>query len=114
MLNSLAARHKDLRTDIKAVLDRLVDLLPPLQAHYYHPKMMGSWSIKAVLPAVWPALSYEALGQVKDGGAAQEAYAETLQPDCTVERRAELQRALLAYCKLDTDAMLGVVRTLSA
>jgi hypothetical protein len=56
----------------------LVDLLPITRSHYYHPTQHGSWSIKAVLPAMVPELGYDALGGVQNGGQAQEAYLEAV------------------------------------
>ena len=57
----------------------MVDLLPIYREHYYHPAMMGSWSIKAVLPTIAPDLDYSNL-EVGDGGAAQEAYLRAIWP----------------------------------
>lgn len=90
-----------------AVLTLLVySLLPIARQHYYHPSQQGSWSIKAVLPALCPELHYDALDGVQDGGAAQQAYLEAITPATSAPRKAELERQLLAYCSLDTWAMV--------
>ncbi len=89
-----------------AIVDRVVDLLPIARNRYYHPDQHGSWSIKAVLPAVCPDLSYEALDGVKDGMAAQGAFLEAMAPETSPERKAEIESQLLEYCKLDTFAMV--------
>lgn len=107
-LEELAAAFSDLRRDIDAVIERLVDLLPLAQQYYYHPDMRGSWSIKKVLPTVAPDLSYETL-TVGDGGMAQEAYIEMVHPSTSDERSAELRQALLDYCGQDTLAMVRLV-----
>jgi hypothetical protein len=112
VLTSLAKRFKDLRKPIEAIIDRIEDLLVPMREHYYHPDMMGSWSIKSVLPTL-SDLSYKDVGIVQDGGAATEAFAEMLRPKCTEARRKELRRALLDYCRLDTMAMVRVVSCIS-
>jgi hypothetical protein len=86
---------------------RVVDLLPIARNRYYHPSQQGSWSIKAVLPAAVPELSYDALAGVKDGTSAMNAYGEAIRSDTADGRKAEIERQLLAYCRLDT---FGLVR----
>ena len=87
-------------------MDRLVDLLPIAEEHYYHPSQQGSWSIKKVFPPLFPNLRYEALDGVKDGGMAMQAYLEAISPDTSIARKAQLERELLDYCALDTQAMI--------
>jgi hypothetical protein len=109
---------------IGRIIERLVDLLPIVQGNYYHPLMQGSWSIKSVLPAMFgngdADLSYEKLaasvegGAVADGGAATVAFIEAIEPTTTRERRAAIHAQLLAYCKLDTLAMVRVWEQLSS
>ncbi|AVO47899.1 DUF2779 domain-containing protein [Melaminivora suipulveris] len=105
-IHALAKRHPPLSAALMALAGRLVDLLPVARAHYYHPSQQGSWSIKAVLPALCPDLRYDALDGVQDGGGAQQAYLEAIAPDTRAARRAALRRQLLAYCRLDTWAMV--------
>ncbi len=69
-LSALAQQFPDLSDALVAVRERLVDLMPLMRLHYYHPNMRGSWSLKAVLPAIVPALAYDDLGDVADGHAA--------------------------------------------
>jgi hypothetical protein len=71
--------------------------------------MQGSWSVKAVLPTVAPDLSYSALGEVRDGLAAQTAYFEASNPRTSDARRSTLRRALLDYCRQDTLALVRLV-----
>lgn len=105
-IRELAERHPRLAPALRAINDRVVDLLPIARQHYYHPGQQGSWSIKAVLPALCPELRYDALDGVQDGGAAQQAYLEAITPATSAPRKAELERQLLAYCSLDTWAMV--------
>ncbi|MEW5773234.1 MAG: DUF2779 domain-containing protein [Thermodesulfobacteriota bacterium] len=114
MLNTLRAMHPDLAPAIDRVLARLNDLLPLVREHYYHPAMKGSWSIKAVLPAVAPELDYSALEEVQDGTGAQAAYLEAIDPATSGERKNQLLRNMLEYCKMDTLAMVRVLANLSA
>lgn len=107
----LAKRFPRLAAALKAMTERVVDLLPVAREHYYHPEQQGSWSIKAVLPSLCPDLDYALLDGVQNGGMAMEAYAEALAATTTPERKAEIERQLIAYCALDT---LALVRLWSA
>ena len=102
----LAARFADLSDALVEINSRVVDLLPVAQQRYYHPSQAGSWSIKVVLPAIEPDLSYEALDGVKDGGAAMAAYREAIHAQTSLERCDEIRHQLLKYCALDTYAMV--------
>lgn len=109
VLNELAARYADLAAGLSALVERIVDLHPIARRHYYHPAMHGSWSIKAVLPTVAPDLSYDTLGAVRDGLAAQAAYFEAIDAKTPAARREALRRALLDYCRQDTLALVRLV-----
>ena len=86
----------------------MVDLLPIAREYYYHPSQKGSWSIKAVLPAICPDpnLHYDKLDGVQDGSMAMSAFVEAIASETTPARQAEIERQLLDYCKLDTCAMV--------
>ena len=105
-MRDLAQRFPQYAEGLDALIARVVDLLPVARTHYYHPSQQGSWSIKAVLPAACPELSYDNLDGVQDGGMAQDAFLQALAPETEPARKAELERQLLAYCGLDTYAML--------
>ena len=113
-IKDLATRFSKQRKALLSVTDRLVDLQPIAKAHYYHPLQRGSWSIKDVLPALVPDLSYEQLEGVKDGGTAPLAFLEIIAEQTEVERKTLLIKQLLAYCKLDTLAMVRVREALLA
>lgn len=112
-MEELASRYPYLRPALEHICARVVDLLPVVRLHYYHPMQEGSWSIKKVLPAMVPTLRYDQLEGVQDGGAAMEAYLEAISPDTAPERQAEIQRQLQAYCGLDTYAMVRMWQVLS-
>ena len=72
--------------------------------------MNGSYSIKAVLPALIPELSYDGM-EISNGGMAMNAYStmcETEDP----EELESIRKALLEYCGLDTLAMVKIVEKL--
>ncbi len=106
-LNELAVMFPDLASGLNGLIERLVDLLPLTKAHYYHPEMKGSWSLKDVLPTVAPDLDYGDLDEVQTGTDAQLAYLEAVDPETSKSRRAELKSRMLEYCKMDT---LGLVK----
>ena len=93
---------------------RLFDLLPLAREHYYHPAMMGSWSIKRVLPTIAPDLDYGNLESVQSGDMVEPVYFEMVDAATTAERKAELTEALLTYCERDTLAMVRVAEFLPA
>ncbi len=102
VINKLAERFSGLANPLLAIADRLEDLLPLARNNYYHPAMKGSWSIKTLLPCIVPNLDYNLLNEVHDGGEAQMAYLEAIDPETPGERKNQLRHALLKYCELDT------------
>jgi hypothetical protein len=114
-LQTLARHCPDLAPQLQQLETRIVDLLPVVRESFYHRDMLGSYSIKSVLPALVPDLSYASLVGVKDGLMAQAAYLEATSPDTSTDRRDQIQQELTDYCSLDTVAMVrvaeGLVRT---
>ena len=72
--------------------------------------MKGAWSIKAVLPTIAPDLDYASIEEVQDGTAAQMAYLEVIDPQADEIRKQELSRQMREYCKLDTLAVVRLVK----
>ncbi|MGD9970160.1 MAG: DUF2779 domain-containing protein [Sulfuricurvum sp.] len=109
VIEKLAQSFPDLAEPLRAVHANLRDLMVPFQKGYYSaPAMMGSYSIKYVLPALVPQMeeAYRKLEGVHNGGEAMNAYANlsSLEP----QERENIRRALRAYCRLDTLAMVKV------
>ncbi len=111
-IRALAARFADLRGPLQSLEARLFDLLKVVETRYYHPAQKGSWKLKRVLPTLVPDLDHAALTEVNDGHMAVLAYTEAVQPDTPAERRAELDRALRAYCAMDTEALVRIWQAL--
>ncbi len=109
IVKELALRYKDLAEPLMALTERFVDLLPITREHYYHPDMRGSWSIKSVLPTIAAELDYANLGEVQNGGLAQQAFVEAISADTPTERKQKIERDLLAYCERDTEAMIRLM-----
>ena len=105
-IKELADRYPELQQPLLAINTRIFDLLKVAEQYYYNPIQQGSWSIKSVLPAIAPDLSYEALDGVQDGRMAMEAYLEAVHLQTSQARKDQIQDQLLAYCCLDTFAMV--------
>ena len=112
-LKELAQRFPVLAPELEAIRGRLVDLLPIAQARYYHPRQHGGWSIKKLLPTIAPHLGYDALTGVQDGSMAMAAYLEAIAPVTSPQRKALIRDDLLAYCALDTLAMVEIWKKFS-
>jgi hypothetical protein len=110
-ITDLAVAFPDLEDRLRAIAERIVDLLPVTRASWYHRDQRGSWSIKAVLPTIAANLDYSGL-EVKDGGNAQEAYLEAISVSTGELRRQAIDAALRAYCGRDTEAMMVIASTL--
>ena len=109
-IKEMANEFSDLREDLLGLVDRFVDLIVPFRdGGYYHPNFNGSFSIKSVLPALFPddpELSYKALN-IQDGGMAMDTFANLhLLEDPS--QLPQIREDLLAYCKLDTLAMVRI------
>ena len=113
VINGLIKLFPDLEPQLQAIVERLYDLAKVVERHYYHPRMMGSYSIKKVAPAIIPSMDYGTLEGINDGGAASDGYLEAIHPDTSPERKAELEEQLLRYCRFDTEAMVEIVRFFS-
>jgi hypothetical protein len=87
--------------------------MAPFQKKYYYTyKMQGSYSIKYVLPALIPELSYENL-EINEGGLASVAF-ESLYFETDLMRIADIRKNLLEYCKMDTFAMVKLLEILES
>ena len=96
---------------ILKIIDRLQDLMAPFRDRlYYMPEMRGSYSIKKVLPALVPELSYQDL-EIQEGGTASNTFAQMVQGLFKGDE-VQTRKDLLAYCKLDTYAMVKILEKL--
>ena len=110
-LKELAAYFPDYAKETEERIGRIEDLMMPFQKKYYYtPEMQGSYSIKAVLPALVPKLSYEGM-DIADGGTASAAF-ESLYFEEDVFRINEIRENLLKYCGMDTLAMVEILNVL--
>ena len=109
-IRSLAELYPDLSEHLMDIHDHMCDLMIPFQKKWYYTKdMHGSYSIKYVLPALFPddpALNYQNLEGVHNGAEASATF-ESME-NLTPEELAEYREHLLKYCCLDTYAMVRI------
>lgn len=113
--NALADLYPDLRAHLLSIVDNMIDLMIPFQKKWVStPEMHGSYSIKAVLPALCgsdPELDYHALPVVHNGEEAMSAY-KALGSETDKNKISAIRNGLLQYCHLDTLAMVKVLNRL--
>ena len=110
-LNDLAEVFPTYSKAIKDIVIRLKDLMMPFQKKwYYTPEMKGSYSIKFILPALVPELSYNEL-EIKEGGTASNTFLSMVNGSFEGDT-AKVRSQLLEYCKLDTYAMVKILERL--
>ena len=110
-IKELAGWYPDLAEHLLNIKDNIKDLFDPFAAgQYYLPAMGGSFSIKVVLPTLFPndpSLDYHNLeGCVHNGTEAMTIFPKIQFMD--PEEQAKTRKALLAYCCLDTFAMVKI------
>jgi len=100
-------------SELDSIDRRLFDLHRVVKDSVYHPDFDGSFSIKAVLPALVPELGYDDL-EIADGLTASAEIARLmLHPETfAAGEREELRKSLLAYCERDTWAMVRMLERL--
>lgn len=109
-LKYLAELFPDLAEHLMSIRENIVDLLDPFKSGwYYNPAMGKSFSIKSVLPALFPddpELNYHNLEDIHNGSEAMNAFPamEHMEP----EELKRTRRNLLKYCELDTLAMVKI------
>jgi hypothetical protein len=108
VVRDMANLLPDLAERLIALLYRIVDLLPIVADNVAHPDFHGSYSMKAVGPAIAPEIAYNDL-DIADGGEASAAFYRIVgDPALSVEARDGLRQCLLKYCHRDTLALSRV------
>jgi len=111
VLNDLAEYFPEFKPRIRAITEGMVDLALPFQKRYlYDWRFKGSYSLKVILPVIVPDLSYAGM-EIHDGGVAMQAY-EKLHASVDPLETQRIRKALLEYCRLDTWAMVRIVKKL--
>jgi hypothetical protein len=110
-LSELASWLPEFAERIKAIQCRIWDLLPVVRGHVYHPAFAGSYSLKAVLPALVPQLTYDGMAVV-NGQDAGVAWESLVRGGLDQSERGRTRMALLEYCWQDTLALVKPVTEL--
>lgn len=95
---------------LDALPDRFIDLMIPFKNRwFYKGDMRGSYSIKGVLPSLFPDdenLDYHSLA-IQNGVMAQQAYRKL--KNLTGAELKRHRKEMLEYCQLDTYAMVKIL-----
>jgi hypothetical protein len=111
-LEALAELFPDLKAALESIASRIFDLETPFAKKWYcDGRFQGSSSIKKVLPALVPSMSYANL-DIGKGDEAQSQYCDMIKMDEADPRRDPIRQALLEYCKQDTLAMVQILEAL--
>ena len=110
-LKEMADIFPDLHDHLVAISENIVDLIEPFRSGWiYYPAMNGSFSVKSVLPALFPdevSLNYQNLsGNVHNGSEAMNVYLSL--GEMSIQEAEATRKSLLEYCCLDTLAMVKI------
>ena len=113
-LKEMAELFPEFSDHLLNIRDNIVDIAVIFANQYYYTKDMGgSFSIKKVLPALYPndpELDYHNLNDVHKGDEASNTYLSLKDLEKTEELK--LRHSLLKYCELDTYAMVKIYEKL--
>lgn len=114
VIKNLTTLYPDLTEHLMNIHDNMHDLMIPFKnRNYYTKEMQGSYSIKYVLPALFPndpSLNYHNLELIHNGTEAMTSFSELANK--TKEEQQLIRKCLLKYCELDTYAMVKIYNKL--
>ena len=110
VIKRLANLYPDLSEHLLNIHDNIKDLMVPFRNRdYYTKNMHGSYSIKYVLPALFPndkELDYHNLDLIHNGSEAMNSFKNLI--NLSKEEQEYVRDRLLKYCYLDTYAMVKI------
>ncbi len=111
VIRKLASIYPDLSDHLMNIYNNFYDLMQPFKNRdYYTTSMNGSYSIKYVLPSLFPndeTLNYQNLDLIHNGSEAMNKYHEL--SSLSKEDYKYARERLLKYCELDTYAMVKIL-----
>jgi hypothetical protein len=112
-IRELGVRVPGLAGPLAELEGKLLDLLPVVRNHVYHPAFQGSFSLKYILTPLVPDLGYEDL-VIVDGRTASVEIARLLFVAHRIPpaERDRVRHDLLAYCERDTWATVRLLQRL--
>ncbi len=114
VIGDLARAFPEMEDRLRGISENIRDLMIPFQKKmYYDRRMEGSFSIKTVLPALYPddpELCYDNLCGVHNGSQAMLTYSHM--SEMSEDEREKCREELLKYCCLDTLGMVKILEKL--
>lgn len=92
------------------LVDRIVDPLPIIRDAVYDNAFAGSFSLKSVAPALLGKTHRYDDMLVANGSAVQRSFEELISPNIASDRKILLRKAMIEYCKKDTQVMVDLVK----
>jgi predicted RecB family nuclease len=111
ILKSLTVSIPSLEPKLSNLTSRFKDLYAIIRRHYYNPLFHGSFSLKYVLPALVPSMSYEKLS-IQEGSLASLEYMRMVDLATPADEKERIKKDLLEYCGVDTLGMVMIIREL--
>lgn len=108
-IEGLARFDESRSKQLLALTERLVDPLPIFRSAVYDAEFKGSFSIKEVAPAILGDSHGYGGEEIKDGQETQRAFLELIDSKTPKDRREQLKKSMLAYCRKDTQEMVDLV-----
>ena len=110
--NEMAEIYPNSAEFLHSINERIIDLMKPFSQEMVRDQAFkGSSSIKKVLPALIPHLTYDGL-DIQEGGAAARKWKEVTLGEATEAEREKVYSDLIEYCTLDTLAMVKIHKKL--
>lgn len=114
-LEELSDAFEEYSTHLLCIKDNIIDLMTPFTSGYYYDNnFKGSFSLKSVLPAMFPNddnLSYSVLEGVHNGIDAMETFRNM--KSLNESEQIAVRDNLLKYCGLDTYSMVAILDKLN-
>lgn len=106
-IREIITLYPQFKKPLENIIQRIIDLQSLIRSYCYFPAFHGSFSIKNILPALSPEKSYKQLN-IQNGSVAARIYSHMISEDLSAEKANSIKQDLLAYCKMDTIAMLDL------
>jgi hypothetical protein len=110
-LRELALAFPAYATQVANIQAKIWDLLPVIRRNVYHPAFGASYSLKRVLPAFIPKMSYDGM-EVANGTQAGRAWMRMIDDATPAKEKLRIKNSLLKYCGQDTLALACLVDAL--
>lgn len=108
----MGARYPEYKKFFESVNKRMFDLMDIFKNGYFVDKgFMASASLKKVMPVMVPDLSYKDLA-IQEGETASNSWPKLFDKKLSKGEREKIYKDMIAYCRLDTLAMVRILEKL--